>query len=257
MGASARNRPLILISTDDMELYLLLDHIFRAEAFTSKLVGSAEEIRSLLRDAPPPLLIVDCRSSAEAFRDFCATLRQDKAAALVPILALVAHSAEREYVSSIGPEVAEIFTRPIWPGKLVQSVRAALARRSGGGARIEVENKPIQYADVEMDLASYRVWRGGREIHLSLIEFKLLRQLLEHPEQVVTRREMRIAAWPPNIHVGPRTIDVHVGRLRKALSAAAEANLIRTVRSVGWALSTSSPDKSEPQSAPAAPDPAP
>ena len=94
-----------------------------------------------------------------------------------------------------------------------------------------------------MDLASYRVWRGGREIHLSPTEFKLLRRLLERPEQVVTRHELRIAAWPRNIHVGPRTIDVHVGRLRRALSMGTEANLVRTIRSVGWALSTASAGK--------------
>jgi len=110
----------------------------------------------------------------------------------------------------------------------------------------DIAAKPIQYADIEMDLASYRVWRGGREIHLSPTEFKLLRRLLERPEQVVTRHDLRIAAWPRNIHVGPRTIDVHVGRLRRALSMGTETNLVRTIRSVGWALSSGSADKAEP-----------
>ena len=169
-------------------------------------------------------------------------MRQDKAVSGVPIVALVLQKAERDYVSAIGPEIAEIFVRPIWPAKLIQSISCALRRRREAPAA-DTAAKPIQYADIAMDLASYRVWRGGREIHLSPTEFKLLRRLLERPEQVVTRHELRVAAWPRNIHVGPRTIDVHVGRLRRALSMGTEANLVRTIRSVGWALSSGSADK--------------
>jgi two-component system phosphate regulon response regulator PhoB len=229
-----------------MELYLLLDHILRFEGLISRLVSSVEEIQTLLQVAPSAMVLVESRSSAEAFRDLCLTLRQDKTVSGVPILALIVQSAEREYVSAIGPEIAEIFVRPIWPAKLIQSIRCALRRRRETANAADTASRPIQYADIEMDLASYRVWRGGREIHLSPTEFKLLRRLLERPEQVVTRHELRIAAWPRNIHVGPRTIDVHVGRLRRALSMGTEANLVRTIRSVGWALSSASTDKAAP-----------
>jgi two-component system phosphate regulon response regulator PhoB len=229
-----------------VELYLLLDHILRFEGLTSRLVSGVEEIQTLLQIAPSAMVLVESRSSAEAFRDMCLTLRQDKAFAGVPILVLVLQKAEREYVSAVGPEIAEILVRPIWPAKLIQSLRCALRRRREVPTADDTASRPIQYADIEMDLASYRVWRGGREIHLSPTEFKLLRRLLERPEQVVTRHELRIAAWPRNIHVGPRTIDVHVGRLRRALSMGTEANLVRTIRSVGWALSSGSADKAAP-----------
>lgn len=243
MSVPAPLLPTILILTEDMELYLLLDHILRFEGFTSRLVSGVAEIQTLLQVAPSAMLLVESRSSAEAFRDLCLTLRQDKAVAAVPILALIVQSAEREYVSAIGPEIAEILVRPIWPAKLIQSIRCALRRRREATPAADNVARPLQYADIEMDLASYRVWRGGREIHLSPTEFKLLRRLLERPEQVVTRHELRIAAWPRNIHVGPRTIDVHVGRLRRALSMGTETNLVRTIRSVGWALSSGSADK--------------
>jgi two-component system, OmpR family, phosphate regulon response regulator PhoB len=242
--------PTILISTEDMELYLLLDHILRFEGFASRLVSSVEEIQTLLQVAPSAMVLVEARHSAEAFRDLCLTLRQDKAVSGVPILALIVQPAEREYVSTIRPEIAEIFVRPIWPAKLIQSIRCALRRRRDTASAGDTAARPIQYADIEMDLASYRVWRAGREIHLSPTEFKLLRRLLERPEQVVTRHELRIAAWPRNIHVGPRTIDVHVGRLRRALSMGTEANLVRTIRSVGWALSTGSAGKAATPSEP-------
>src|SRR3546814_19431886 len=88
-----------------------------------------------------------------------------------------------------------------------------------------------------MELITERVRRGGRDIHLSPSEFKILRHLLQHPEQVSTREELKNAAWQGNVHVGRRTIDVQVGRLRKALLSASDRDLIRTARSVGYALS--------------------
>jgi two-component system, OmpR family, phosphate regulon response regulator PhoB len=244
VNASSPLLPMILIQTEDMELYLLLEHILRSEGFTSRLVGGLEEIRILLQAVPSAMVLVECRNSAETFRTMCAGLGQDTAITRVPILALVVQGAAREYVSAIGPEIAEILVRPIWPANLIQAIRGAFRRwRERGASPTDPGAKPMQYADIEMDLASYRVWRGGQAIHLSPTEFKLLRHLLERPEQVVTRQELRVAAWPRNIHVGPKTIDVHVGRLRRALSAGTQTNLIRTIRSVGWALSTASPEE--------------
>lgn len=236
---------MILISTDDLELYLLLDHILRCEGFASRLVGGLEEMATLLQVAPSAMVLVDSRGPAEIFRELCLALRQDKAISDVPLLALIDQSAERDYVAAIGSEIADILVRPIWPAKLIQSVQCALRRREVGIAA-GAAARPIRYADIEMDLASYRVWRGRQEIHLSPTEFKLLRRLIERPEQVVTRHDLRVAAWPRNIHVGPRTIDVHVGRLRRALSLGTETNLVRTIRSVGWALSAGSADRATP-----------
>lgn len=237
MGVSDRVLPLILISTEDLELYLLLDHILRIEDLTSRLVAPGEEMRKSLRERRPAVLLVECRGAAESFRNLCLALRQDETAAGIPIIALVAQQAEWEFVSAIGPETAEIFVRPIWPAKLIHAIRAALEPRSSAERGQDRGHKLIAYADLRMDVATYHVWRGERELHLSPIEFKLLRYLLERPEEVVTRHELRIAAWQPNIHVGPRTVDVHVGRLRRALGAGGESNLIRTIRSVGYALS--------------------
>ena len=94
----------------------------------------------------------------------------------------------------------------------------------------------LTYADVELDPRGYRVRRGGRDIHLSPIEFRMLRHLLQNPEQVFTRDDLIGAAWQQNVYVGPRTVDVHVGILRRALKTGSESDLIRTVRSVGYAL---------------------
>lgn len=94
----------------------------------------------------------------------------------------------------------------------------------------------LTYADIELDPDGYRVRRAGREIHLCPIEFRLLRHLLENPRQVFSRDDLIGAGWRKNVHVGPRTVDVHVGQLRRALGAKSEDDLIRTVRSVGYVL---------------------
>ena len=133
------------------------------------------------------------------------------------------------------------------PSKLIECVRAILPGHAPASDAAEARAKAVRYADVEMDLITYRVRRDGRDVHLSPIEFKLLKHFLERPEQVITREELHSAAWLDNVHVGPRTVDVHVGRLRKALQSGSKGNLIRTVRSVGYALSVHVMDDSAPE----------
>ena len=94
----------------------------------------------------------------------------------------------------------------------------------------------LAYADIEMDLDTWRVRRGGRKVHLGPTEFRLLRHFLEHPRRVFSRAQLLDAVWGPDIAVEPRTVDVHIRRLRKALNAPGDPDLIRTVRSAGYAL---------------------
>lgn len=118
------------------------------------------------------------------------------------------------------------------PRAIVAGIRRALRRD-----RPAVNTRRLDYADVEMDTATHRVRRGERSIHLTPIEYRLLKHFLAHPEEVFTREQLAEAAWSSEAQVGERTVDVHVGRLRRALGAAPDDELIRTVRSVGYALS--------------------
>src|SRR5690606_13160026 len=94
----------------------------------------------------------------------------------------------------------------------------------------------LSYAALHMDTGRYLVTRAGQEIHLTPVEFRLLRHLLAHAEHVLTREQLAQAGWPEKTDVGPRSVDVYVGRLRRALTAAQPRDLIRTVRSIGYAL---------------------
>ena len=114
---------------------------------------------------------------------------------------------------------------------IVLAVREVLEQGAGPCAA-----GSLSYADLRMDTSRYRVTRAGQDIHLSPAEFRLLKHFLAHPERVLTRKQLAQAAWPQKPDVGRRTVDVYVGRLRRALTPAAQRDLIRTVWSIGYAL---------------------
>lgn len=228
--------PLILVGTRDIDFYLLVDHVLNTERLTTRLAPNLEAIRLTLTEQEPSAILLDYRKHSRPEPNILTGLRSDAQIRLIPVIALIDQGADRDFVQLASARVSNILVRPLLPIALINCLRALLPATAFSEVRAETV-KMLVYADVEMDLTSYCVRRNGRDTHLSPIEFKLLRHFLEHPEQVVTREELHRAAWRDNIHVGPRTVDVHVGRLRKALQADRQPNIIRTVRSVGYALS--------------------
>ncbi len=120
-------------------------------------------------------------------------------------------------------------SKPFSPAELLARIRALLRRRNP-----DVGAEKLNVSDVELDLVAYRVRRGGRELHLGPTEFKLLRYFMERAGRVLTRDQLLDGVWGQNVYVEDRTVDVHIRRLRKALNEAGEADLIRTVRAVGY-----------------------
>lgn len=234
LDARLTMKPLIVIGTEDAEFYLLLDHVLQMEGFRCILASGIDEVLSASVARAPAGVILDCRpeffSAAEAFH----RLKGKAETNSIPVFALISPGAEIDHVELIKAGVDDAFTRPFAPSKMVERIRAVLA--DGKGADALVGREALSYADVEMDLASHRVHRNGREVQLGPIEYKLLQHLLRSPEKVFSRKELIDAAWPRNVYVGPRTVDVHVGHLRKALNSGTNRDLIRTVRTAGYAL---------------------
>ncbi len=224
--------PLILVSTRDIDFYLFIDHVLQNEKLTTRLAIGAEETRIAAVRLMPGAILLDCRGHI-CPSDICASVKQGVATQRIPIIALTNSSPEEHYNQLIQSDIDDILVRPILPSTLIERLRSVLPAVPCLGKKSAV----VRYAGIEMNLATYRVKRDGDTVRLSPIEFKLLRHLLERPEEVITREELQDAAWLDNIHVGPRTIDVHVGRLRKALRLGGKNNVIRTVRSVGYSLS--------------------
>jgi two-component system phosphate regulon response regulator PhoB len=149
----------------------------------------------------------------------------------IPIIMITARGEESDRVRGLDTGADDYVTKPFSTTELVARVRAVL-RRSAPSLSEEL----LTFADVTMDLAAHRVRRGDRDIHLGPTEFRLLRHFMQHPGRVFSREQLLDVVWGHDVYVEPRTVDVHIRRLRKALNDGDEADLIRTVRSAGYAL---------------------
>lgn len=222
---------LILISTGDVDLYLLLNHVLEAEGFETRLVSEPREIQRAGEKNGSCLVLCDTTHGGPPAADMYRHTKRTGGAGRIPFMALVNADDVTEHVSLLKSGIDEVLTRPVSPTSLLERIRVLL----GGETESQAE-AVVSYADVEMNLDKWQVQRSGRGIHLGPIEFKLLKHLLQNPGQVFTRDELISAAWPPNVYVVQRTVDVHMGRLRKALKKGPDGDLIRTVRSVGYGL---------------------
>jgi two-component system phosphate regulon response regulator PhoB len=231
MSIESSPKPLILIGAQDVDFYLLLDYVLGSEGFATVLARKVEEALRLASERQPAAILLDCRSPSFPAAAVSRRLKHLPELQAIPLIALVGPASAREQARVLKLGVDDSFSGPLLPAKLAEYLRTrlGLARHLPGEAM-------VSYADIEMSLGTYRVRRNGRDIHLSPTEFRLLRHLLQHPEQAITRDELAGAVWQEGAYVSPRTVDVHMGRLRKALKSAAPKDLICTVRSVGYAL---------------------
>jgi two-component system, OmpR family, phosphate regulon response regulator PhoB len=147
---------------------------------------------------------------------------------------LTARGEEADRVRGLDGGVDDYVTKPFSPSELVARVRAVMRR-----ARPATDAEHLTFADIVLDLTTYRVQRGGRSLHLGPTEFRLLRHFMEHPGRVYSREQLLDAVWGHNVYVESRTVDVHIRRLRLALNERDAPDLIRTVRSAGYALDES------------------
>jgi len=161
----------------------------------------------------------------------CRQIRRRPETRNLPIIMLTARGEEADRIRGLEGGADDYLTKPFSPRELVARVRAVLRRASP-----EPVDEKLAFGDIHMDLAAHRVTRGGRHIHLGPTEFRLLRYLLEHPGRVFSREQLLDAVWGSDVYVEPRTVDVHIRRLRRALNEGQNADPIRTVRSAGYAL---------------------
>lgn len=226
-------KPLILIASDDPDFIMLLGHILRADGFQTVFAGDVDAVLRLAKRKCPHAVLVDC--DAEGFPgEICGLLRANFAHA-IPVLALIRIGAENLVGELLKVGVDECFIRPVAPVKILDCLRVRVdfgSVRAKGGS----QKRSLRYGAIELSLDTRRVMADGKNVHLSPTEFRLLRFLMENPGRVFSREELISAAWPQNVFVDARTVNVHVGRLRRILMAETGTNYIRTVRSAGYAL---------------------
>ena len=224
-------RPSILLVEDEPSIVELLSYNLKREGFEVRETGDGEEALLMIRERPPDLVILDWMLPSVSGLEVCRQLRRDPNLQQLPIIMLTARAEEDDRVRALDSGADDYVTKPFSPSEVIARVRAVLRR-----ARPALSQDRLTYADIEMELDTYRVRRAGRTIHLGPTEFRLLRHFLEKPRRVFSRERLLDAVWGPDISVEPRTVDVHIRRLRKALNSENERDLIRTVRSAGYAL---------------------
>ncbi|WP_246252264.1 response regulator transcription factor [Allomesorhizobium camelthorni] len=228
-------KPLVLICLQDPEFYLVHSHILEVDGFTIQLAGGVEEALALASEREPKAVVLDCQPASATGSTICAQLKRESRTGGLPVIALIAPGAENQHFDLLKAGIDESFVRPIAPAKLLDYLRAKLALAKPGSNGI-ANGSWLCCGGLEMKVDAHRVRGNGHEIHLGPIEFKLLRLLLETPGKVFRRDELIAAAWPENIHIGERTVDVHISRIRKALKRASPGSVIRTIRSAGYSL---------------------
>ncbi|MEI9414189.1 response regulator transcription factor [Mesorhizobium sp. Cs1321R2N1] len=223
-------KPLILICSQDAEFYLFFSHVLEVDGFETVLAGGVEDAIRHATECGPQAVVLDCQPVTATGPGICARLKGELQINALPVIALIASGAEHQQLDLLKAGIDESFLRPFAPAKLLAYLDGKLRTRllpNGGN------DGALTCGQLNMEPRSRRVHCGGQQLRLGPLEFNMLRHLMENPGKVCSRDELVSAAWPANIYVGPRTVDVHVSRLRKALSP---HNVIRTIRSAGYAL---------------------
>lgn len=228
----SRSSPSVLLAAEDDNFNALVIYVFEQIGVHVVAEPDARRLGKRLGDLRPNVLIVESRLAGVDVRALCEQLRLDRQTRSLAIMVLLASGDERHHGAFLASGADECLSRPLKPEKLVTRVLEAVRHATFHSAAAQV----LTFHDLEIDLAAYLVRRNGQVLHLAPTEFRLLVHLMKNPRRVHSRSELQSAAWPRDIHLGTRTVDVHVGRLRHALSTAGGPDLIRTVRSVGYAL---------------------
>jgi len=163
--------------------------------------------------------------------EVCRQIRRAPNTRSLPVIMLTARGEEGDRVRGLDSGADDYVVKPFLPSELVARLRAVIRR-----AQPDPADNVLRFADVAMDLTAHRVSRGGKSIHLGPTEFRLLRHFLQNPGRVFSREQLLDRVWGHDAELEIRTVDVHIRRLRKALNSTGGSDLLRTVRSVGYAL---------------------
>ena len=223
-------KPHVLIVEDEAALVTMLRYNLESEGYRVSEAVDGEEAILLVIEEPPDLILLDWMLPSLSGIEVCRRIRRNESARDVPIIMLTARGEDSDRVRGLDSGADDYITKPFSPRELMARVRAVLRRSQPS------DNERLVYGDIEMDLARHRVQRGGRDLHLGPTEYRLLRHFLESPGRVFSREQLLDAVWGRDVYVEARTVDVHIRRLRKTLNEGGLPDLIRTVRSAGYAI---------------------
>jgi two-component system phosphate regulon response regulator PhoB len=224
-------KPLVLIVEDEAPLVALLRYNLEKEGFAVAEAADGEEALLQIAERRPDAVLLDWMLPLVSGIEVCRQIRRAPATRSTPVIMLTARGEEGDRVRGLNSGADDYVVKPFSLSELVARLRAVIRRAQPNAAE-----QLLRYADVTMDLVAHRVSRAGKPIHLGPTEFRLLRHFLQHPRRVFSREQLLDQVWGQDAEIELRTVDVHIRRLRKALNEAGTGDLLRTVRSVGYAL---------------------
>lgn len=221
----------IMIVEDEIGLVTLLKYNLEKQGYETISVMDGKDVLSEAISHRPDLILLDWMLPNVTGLDLCREIRKTYELRNTPIIMLTARSDEADKVKGLSFGADDYITKPFSVPELMARIMALLRRVTPVQP---VEN--LSYGDITMDFSKRRVMRGERAVHLGPTEFRLLQFLLEKPGHVLSREMLLKSVWGGSIHVELRTVDVHIRRLRRALNEGGEKDVVRTVRSAGYAI---------------------
>ena len=223
----------VLIVEDEDALSTILEYNLAKEKFEVALAADGEEGLLKVEEFGPDIIILDWMLPKVSGIEVCRRIRSKPESRNIPIIMLTARSEEADRIRGLETGADDYLTKPFSTAELIARMKAILRRIRPGLA-----DDVVEVGDIAIDRVSHKVMRDGKEIHLGPTEFRLLDHLMQHPGRVFSREQLLNAVWGSDVFVEVRTVDVHIGRLRKALNKHKQGESIRTVRSAGYALET-------------------
>jgi two-component system phosphate regulon response regulator PhoB len=221
----------ILIVEDEADLAEMMRYNLEAEGYRVATAASGDEAADYMRTTVPDLILLDWMLPGLSGIELCRRWRAKPETARVPIIMLTARGEEEERVRGLATGADDYVVKPFSLPELQARINALLRRTDP-----QLVTTLLKAGDLELDRQSHRVRRSGREVHLGPTEYRLLEYLMRHPGRVYSREQLLDGVWGNDVYVDERTVDVHVGRLRKAINRGRNPDPIRTVRGAGYAF---------------------
>ena len=236
-------KPRVLVVEDDPALAVMLRYNLEKLGYLVEEASDGQEALLRITEAAPDIVLLDWMLPNLSGLEVCRQVRRRPQTRDLPVIMLTARMEEQDSIRGLNTGADDYITKPFSTDALAARMRALLRR-----AQPQSPAAMLQFHDIVLDPGEHRVQRGNRPVHLGPTEYRLLEFLLRHPRRVFSREDLLNAVWGADIHVEARTVDVHIRRLRKALNGPGEADLVRTVRSAGYALDveTTIPERTMP-----------
>jgi two-component system phosphate regulon response regulator PhoB len=219
----------LLIVDDEPAIRDMVSFQLKPFGFNCRLAANAAEASAQILEQRPDLILLDWMMTHKSGVEFARELRSDPYTRDIPIILLTARDAEGDKVTGFDAGADDYITKPFSSRELLARIKAMLRRSTP-----DKIDEQIELAGLRIDPARWELYAGSEELNLRPTEFRLLLLFMNHPQQVFSRQQLLDAVWGNDTYIGERTVDVHIRRLRKALSPSGHDRLIKTVRSAGY-----------------------